>query len=367
MQKYRVLLVVTEFWQAGCQKYNYEMDKWINKDRFETQILCYHDIGSNPDWEDYYYPLHQEFGTKINFLSDFKTRYGRIRKKEGVDKEGLNSFVDSFDTVIFQGEYCWAGFARYFTYNKKKFYISIHNSIVQAEENYAGFDRSLKHNFITSFTPELAKYEFQEFDDYNFYHFPLSISAKWENEWKPEFFNSKRIGIFTRLTKGKPITPFLYSFHLLRDKIPDAKLLIFGNGDPEEAGIMEHVNLLNLNDSVQFMGHAQDIVESAVEHELSLVFFHGYHHMPGGFASFQLSSAGIPQLFFEMIPQDLTERDVVLYSTNSVRAYTDKAVGLLNNKEALTKLSADQFVVNKEQRDIEKNIVDLEDYLISRI
>ena len=114
------------------------------------------------------------------------------------------------------------------------------------------------------------------------------------------------------------------------------------------------------------MGHSNDIVESAIDSQLSMVFFHGYHHVPGGFASFQLSSAGIPQLFFEMIPQSIVEKDVTLYSTNSISKFVQKTVNLLANTSELQKLSEKQLEKIEADRNIEKTIVGLQDYLLSK-
>ena len=365
-KKYNILLVVTDFCQAGCEKYNYEMDKWLDRSQFETEILCYHPLGIYPEWEDYYYPLHKELGTEVKFLEDFKKPFGRIRRKISLDVEGLKKYFDSFDFVLFQGEYCWRGFAKFLDYDEKRYYVTIHNSLVQQKNNYEGFTNEIKYNFISSFTNDQAKFEFKQFKDYDFYNFPLSISAKWKQEWKPSFINSKRISTFTRLSKGKSIIPFLYSFQIILNDIPDAELLIFGTGDPEEVGVNEHIRLLNLENNVKFMGHSKNIVQSAIDHEVSVVFFHGYHHVPGGFASFQLSSAGIPQLFFEMIPQDIIERDVVLYSTNSIYKLAKKTLGFLRAPDKLKKLSEEQLKKIKEERNIEETIIGLQYYLINR-
>ena len=363
MDKIRVLLAVTEFWQAGCQKYNYEIDKWLDKSKFETEIICYHDLGFNKDWPDFYYSKHKELGTKIKFVSEFEKSFGRIKKTRGYDVEALRAHFESFDKVLFQGEYCWIGYKRFLDYNSQKHFITIHNTRLQAVDNYCGFDKSVKYNFITSFTESQIRFEFEEFDDVNYFYFPLSISAKWDFEWENSFIKSKRVGIFTRLTKGKPITPFLYSFQAVVEQHPEVELYIYGNGDPEEVGFIDQIKLLNIQDKVYFKKHSTDIVKSAIDAKLSFVFFHSYHKVPGGFASFQLSSAGIPQLFFEMIPQKIFSTLSPFISTNSISVLSEKANELLSSNKIGLELAKSQFVNNRKQRDVEENIFILQEYL----
>jgi glycosyltransferase involved in cell wall biosynthesis len=365
MSRIKVLLVVTEFWQAGCQKFNYEIDKWLNKSIFQTQIICFHDLNSNPDWDDFYYEKHKKLGTPIKFLSDFKIQYGFFQKKVGFDKDAIKDYFDQFDKVIFQGEYCWKGFSNFVPYNKNKFFISIHNSLLQDSNNYAGYDKSLEYNFITSFTKFQSDFEFKEFKRINYFYYPLSISAKWQFEWEIEFINSKKIGLFTRFTKGKPIFPFLYAFQKLVEVDSEFRLCIYGNGEPEIEEFMEHIQLLNIGENIDFKGHSTNIVESAVNDKLSIVFAHSYHCVPGGFASFQLSSAGIPQLFFEMIPQkNFYFQDKGFFFTNSIAALSYKAIELLNDPKIAKLIAVSQFDENKRVRDVSKNILLLEECLV---
>lgn len=362
MAKIKLLLVVTEFWQAGCQRYNYEIDKNINKDKFDVEILSFRGLNTNPEWPDYYYEKHKSLGTRIHLFPSFSSKKKFLKKTE-LDKKKFINFIDSYDLVIFQGEYCWRRFSNYLTYNPNKFFISIQNSIVQVANNYNGFDKNMKFNFLSPYTWEQGQIEFAEFKDYTFYNFPLSITAEWENLWRKEFAKNKKLGVFTRITPGKPIEPFIYAFQAILEVHPDAKLHIYGNGDPKAAGLTRHIEFLNLENNIVFEGHAEDMLKSVIEDQVSLVLFHGYHCVPGGFASFQLSSIGVPQVFLEMLPRDFFEIDQEMYYTNSVSKLAQKTIDLLNSPDVLENVSKAQLNKIKAERESKQTILGFEEYL----
>ncbi|MBL57401.1 MAG: hypothetical protein CMP61_09445 [Flavobacteriales bacterium] len=367
MEKIKLLLVVTEFWQAGCQRYNYELDSNIDKSKFNNEILSFRDLSTNPDWPDYYYKHHKKLGTQIRFLSEFYEEKRRIVKSSNVlNVRGLNDYFDSFDIVLFQGEYCWNRFMNYMKFDTERFFISLHNSRLQNADNYIFYDKSIKYNFVSSFTSDQIDFELAEFDDYNYFYFPFSISADWKNQWLETSKNQSRIAIFTRLTSGKPIEPFLYSFQNILKSNPSVELWIYGNGDSNEVGLDRHIEILNLGDKVKFKGHSEDIVKSAINDGINLVLMHSYHKIPGGFASFQLSSAGIPQVFFEMIPQDFFTDNEAFFCTNEINALSEKVNHFLKDDLSLIDCSKEQFDHSFKERNIESNIKKLEDYFISK-
>jgi hypothetical protein len=70
--KVKVLLIVTDFYQAGTERFTYELDRAIDKSKFEVQILSLLPLNNSPQWKDYYYEKHLELGTRIFFLDDVK-------------------------------------------------------------------------------------------------------------------------------------------------------------------------------------------------------------------------------------------------------------------------------------------------------
>jgi hypothetical protein len=65
--KVKVLLIVTDFYQAGTERFTYELDRAIDKSKFEVQILSLLPLNNSPQWKDYYYEKHLELGNKNIF------------------------------------------------------------------------------------------------------------------------------------------------------------------------------------------------------------------------------------------------------------------------------------------------------------
>ena len=71
--KVKVLFVVSEFYQAGTQRFAFEIDRALNKDTFTVEILCILPLNSSQRFSDYYFSKHLELGTKIYFLDEINT------------------------------------------------------------------------------------------------------------------------------------------------------------------------------------------------------------------------------------------------------------------------------------------------------
>jgi hypothetical protein len=44
------------------------------------------------------------------------------------------------------------------------------------------------------------------------------------------------------------------------------------------------------------------MTQAAIDYKIDLVWFHSYYGAPGGYASFDLSNIGVPQLFWNFTP-----------------------------------------------------------------
>ena len=374
--KVKVLFVVSEFLQAGSQRFTHEMDLVINKDLFEINILCQLPLGHNPDWEDYYFNKHVELGTKIFFLNDIAKPYSptlvqRLKKKilntpYPGEHVALNSFMDSYDVILFIGEYNYPNLARKMTPAlKAKSLILLTNSIFQRPLNYAGFEFDQVHHFISGFEEGAVKVELAQFAEYKHTYLPLSVNLDDHGRlWSYHHTDTPKIGIFTRLTYSKPLDPFIYSFHVLLQHIPHAELHIFGAGDPQVEGVSKYIRHLGLQDKVKFRGHQKDLKKTAISENLSVVWFHGFHGVPGGFAGFDISSLGVPQLFWDFSnnPADHLKEFPMF---NNINALAEKTVEILNDEKEAEKLSQAQYQYIQEVRNIKKWIGNLENLFLT--
>ena len=114
---HKILFFVTEFWQAGGQRYTYEIDRALDKNKFDVHFLCFRDLNSHPAWADYYYEKHCELDSEVHFYSKFDSENillkpssirSSIRRKKVFSK--LNSFLEGFDTIMIQGEWVYSKF-----------------------------------------------------------------------------------------------------------------------------------------------------------------------------------------------------------------------------------------------------------------
>ena len=369
---HKILFFVTEFWQAGGQRYTYEIDRALDKNKFDVHFLCFRDLNSHPAWADYYYEKHCELDSEVHFYSKFDSEHillkplsirSSLRRKKVFSR--LNSFLDGFDSIMIQGEWVYSKFQEVISAsNKTKCKISVLNSISQFPDNYAKFNKNEALKFISAFNKEAIKYELQEFTSSSHFHFPLAINLEETHEkWDVSFLEKKRIGIFTRLTKTKPIDPFLYAFQVLKHYDSEFELYIYGNGNPEEVGLADHIRYLNLEGSVKFLGHQDDILESAVRDEIGLTWFLGFHGMPAGFAGYDICSIGLPQLFWDLKSGSKINNNVIPMFSQIIEL-ADYTLKLFQNTNEIIKLSEKQLNYVSEERDITKFICSLESYLI---
>lgn len=360
----KVLFVVTEFWNAGTQRFTYEVDRALNKDQFQVTILSFRDLGTDPQRPDHYHPLHRALGTEIRFLSEFKdSMVGNFLRKIGIPWwSELNKFMDSFDAISFMGEYAYMRFDRQLEASvKRKSVIHIMNSRFQAPFIYDRYDYSEKYRFCSGFSESEIVGELENFKDYTHCFMPLSLNIdRTEPRWEPILSGPMKVGIFTRITPTKPLEPFLTAFQGLQQIVPTAELHIFGYGDPETVGYLELVRQLGIVGNVHFRGHRDDMLGSALQERLSLVWFHSFYGVPGGFAGFDIATLGIPQLFWNFTPETAFTPDPAFPVFNDPQSFINTSLKVLQDENHASELSRVQFNAICKTRDIRKHIHRLE-------
>jgi glycosyltransferase involved in cell wall biosynthesis len=236
------------------------------------------------------------------------------------------------------------------------------NTKYQSEILYQHFDKNKTYHFVSGFHDIELKYELSEFRNFMHAFLPLSIDVKDADiQWVYTDSPVKKIGIFTRLSSHKPLDPFIYAFHLLLEKFPDAELHVFGSGDPEKEGMAAYVRHLHLNDKVKFRGHAENLKETALNEKLSLVWFHAYHGIPGGFAGFDICTTGIPQLFWNFGTASESDMQHVFPMHHNLLSFVAKNTEILSDQKMAVTLSELQFHYIVNERNIQKHIGTLEE------
>jgi hypothetical protein len=118
-----------------------------------------------------------------------------------------------------------------------------------------------------------------------------------------------------------------------------------------------------LEQAIHFRGHQENILKTAVEEELDLVWLHGYHGLPGGWVGFDISTARIPQLFWNF-GNNTGEFHTFFPMFNSVRDFAKKSISLLSNPTEAKMLADEQYNYTDEHYNISKNIVTMEQLYI---
>lgn len=365
--KVNVLFVVSEFWQAGTQRFTYELDRALNKDRFSIEILSLLPLNTSEYFQDHYYQKHLDLGSKVHFLQAINHRTTPTLKQKikhrlfntsfPDERLPIKSFFDKFDCISIMGEYNYKEIACYLSAeNNRKLLIHVQNSRYQVANNYEAFPKSEVFHFVSGFHNDQLKYELSDFKLFKHTYYNLNFSFQRQyNKGDYRSTSSPKLGIFTRLTPAKPLDPFIYAFQLIVEQFPEAELHIYGSGDPKEQGISRYVEQLCLEKQVKYRGHQEDIIKSAVEDQLDLVWGHGYHGLPGGWVSFDLSTAGFPQLFWNF--GNNTEKFHSFFPMfNSVNEMAKKSISILLDQTAAKMLAEEQFEYTNQNYNISKNI-----------
>lgn len=375
MNKKRVLFVVAEFWQAGGERQTYEIHKSLTNKGYDIHFLSLLPLKSDITKEDYYYYKNIELGAKVDFLLDIKKEPNYSIKHKVLNRLGLiklpithdlvSDYLDQFNVIFSMGEYVFPSIEKYLSKSAfKNTHIFIQHSIFQVPEKFNSYDKSKAYNFISSFFPEETRLEFAKFTNYNHIFFPLSINIKNDTSYKiRENKKTKTLGIFTRLAKSKPLDVFFYALHIILSQGEDVILNVYGSGDPNELELNRIIKQLSIQDRVFFKGHQTEMIKTALDEEVDLVWFHSYYGFPGGFASFDFCASGIPQLFWNFTPNYKHEEYPEFPSFSNLLEFVDKTTYLLRNKNELERLGQKQKAYILKNRNINNYIQDIEKLL----
>jgi len=364
-RKTKVLFIVSAFYQAGAERYAYELNRAIDKSKFEIEILSIAYLNASERFQDFYYPLHAGLGTKVHFLHDLKISAANSFKDKALEKikivkpkRKIDSFFDNYDAISIIGEYLYKQVAIFISEScQNKLLIHPMKTRFQKDDAYAAFPKNKKFHFVSAFNETQTKWELSEFQDFSVSFYDLCF--KIENDiFKSQYKISEKpkIAIFTRLTHTKPLDPFIYVSQLVKNRLPGAELHIFGSGDPDKEGVSRYISQLNLNDSVFFRGHQNEMIKTAVEEDIDLVWLHGYYGLPGGFAGFEMALAKFPQLFWNFTAAVHTKLYEQFPMYTNTEEMADKTTQLLKDSAAASNLALAQYNMVREKYDIEKNI-----------
>jgi glycosyltransferase involved in cell wall biosynthesis len=316
--KKKVLFVVGNYVQAGAQRYQYEVIKALNKEKYEIDIYTPYPLGTlkHKGFEkEYYYPLLKNIVREIIFpanLSSLKKIFQfisrilyRIHIKYGLNFIRLISIPSFFDTydIINITDYNYKEIKAEVKVSKELF-IHVMTAKMQTFPNspYSGFDFNSTYNFVVDWAANTAAFEFSEFKNgYNITRLPLVLDTSlitpiaYQPDNKPY-----KIGIFTRVDYKKPLDPFFMALHLLIHRGINVHLHLFGAGDPSVFNRL--IKMFSLENVFFFEGHQEDLGECLQKYNLNLAWFQANNYTPGGYAAYETMLKTLPNVFWDFQP-----------------------------------------------------------------
>lgn len=328
-KKKKILWVVYDFVQAGGQRYVYEICKALNKEKYEIDILKVAPMNHDKNWDsEFYYQPMLDLGCRVLFLSELvkpkvqsqvkrlKQRaagyLGRVSKltpgksaqkktNNMYERDTLKKLFSGYDHVNFSGVAVYQTVCIHNGLHLANAFIHILSFSFQHEKMYDKYDKELFYNFISPVTPGAVKKDLSGFKNYNYTYYPLCFETNPYDVRKKTGSGKYKIAVFTRLSKMKPLDPYFYALKLLLEQGMDVELNIYGAGNPDSLGLLNQLQYLYINNNIKFMGHVEDIQATLTTNPPHLLWFQSANREPGGYAAFEISMSGLPQLFWDFM------------------------------------------------------------------
>jgi len=378
-EKVCILFVVSQFSQGGAERYLYEVIRHLNKNIFDIEILT----RKNVDKEQFYFRKYVELGIPIHqrmtlrrslFIYSKWLNYrmlGALLKGYFYlrDKYWLPSFLSRFDVVsVIQIE----NYYNIMPYVSRNMFIHLMSHLVQYDgrDPYSLLDRKINYKFITMDSIQAQEVvSSRGHREDSFFCWPLAIDFNVFERRVEEATCSTvmKIGVFTRLSKEKPLDSMLEAFSLLAKKI-DVTLHIYGGGD--QALYTAYIESLGISDSVVFEGHCENMNDTLVQGGLSLCWSLSVNDTVG-YSSIETAASMMPNVFWNL--GEDTYEDVLARTFGAMHVFQDPehlsefSFKLLSNKSELKTVSANLYEYMHEKYSIEKRIDVLEKYFLDHI
>lgn len=387
-EKKRLLFVVYYFIQAGGERYIYEILKGLNKEKYEIDFLKIYPLGHNKKWQsEFYYEPTINLGSRVLFwneilasdktfqkLSWMKKLFshipiGRLKmyiynKTEARRWKILQDFLNKYQIVNWAGVGVYTHLGRHLSKGRYAEFIHLLTAQFQYDfDCYSVWDKEKHYCFVSPFTEKLVNAELKDFKKYSHLSFPMSLELKpFQVDQKSLSAAEPRvIAVFSRIDRMKPMEPYIYALKLLLEQKVNAVLHIYGAGNPVETGLSRIISHLYIEKHVIFKGHADNMVNTLKQGDISLVWYQSGDNRPAGYAAFEIAMSGIAQVFWDFTnhEDDLSWQNVYPSFTN-LTEFVKCSAELLTDDAKRIELGIAQQEFVLQHQDIEKNISILE-------
>lgn len=321
-----------DFVQAGAQRYQFELIKALDKEKYTIDVLALLPLGSNEESgfvKEYYLPIIKELSSNIVFLPQILKKERQIlrgtnnrftqvfRKNKVVNSlfsiiekpiearinKKLTAILAHYDFINCT-EYDFI-FIKYAQFDVNKLLIHVMTGKMQTfpQCQFKDFNYNQTYNFAALWRVESDDFEFSNFQkQQNILRLRLFLdTSSFALIPYPHTSQKFKIGLFTRIDyRLKPLDPFFYALHLLRNRGLDVTLHIFGAGD--SSGFQRTINTLSLQEAVVFEGHQEDLRLCLETAQLHTAWFQAMNYEPAGYAAYEIMARGVPNIFWDFQP-----------------------------------------------------------------
>jgi glycosyltransferase involved in cell wall biosynthesis len=383
-----------DFVQAGAQRFQYELIRAIDKERYHVDVLVPIPLdraeGMFP--REFYYPLMQQSVNQIHTMGDVGGTWHRClhligRAKTYISKRNpfqhlldfmavrvaakhqkrLSCFLNGYDAVgVTEYDFCFVKDA-ISDLDKVMSYVMTARSQTLPRSQFEDYDRERVYTFVAGWDEVVQKNELSYFTKgHRLINVPLilDVSDYQHIEFHPSNEGVLRLGLFTRISPLKPVEPFLFALHLMVSKGLNVHLHHFGAvADRGISAIMKDmllktIHILGLEDRITFEGHAENIVEACADKGIGLVWQQGFMRHVGGYAGIELMLAGVPHAFFdfETLDRSWPQGELPEPYFHDVVAFADFSERVLTNSTFATQLGQMQREHIMADRDVYRHL-----------
>jgi glycosyltransferase involved in cell wall biosynthesis len=369
----RLLFAVSQFAQGGAERYLYELCSALDRTRFDVHILTRSDV----DRTAYYFdrlvsarvPIHA-IRPHVADLRRYAPLWARRRAYRTIRHRlssilaarRIGTFVDRFDIVACIQIENFLELQGLLSRQQGAVIHAMSNRFQYSYDPYDEFRPDVRYRFVTfdrSQTEELHALPCADV-----FEWPLSMNFG-EYPCLPEVQDTSgtvKIGIFTRLSREKPLEPLFVCFKELTQRI-NATLHVYGGGDPSI--FTRNLNRLGIRSRVFFKGHQPDMITTVRRDELSMCWLMSVGTLLG-YSSIELAATGMPMLFWNYgtwsTSRIADETYGAVRSFASVAEFVGAAVSYLSDRQALRQLGTSLQRYVRRRHDINKNIGAIQEY-----
>ncbi|MCH2223363.1 MAG: hypothetical protein MK066_01245 [Crocinitomicaceae bacterium] len=388
-EKKNIVFVVDTLAQHGAERYLFEILKAIDKNKFNPTVLCTYPLNeSNNYYEAQIYALgipietysHGELYSEIEHLGKRRLLNAFTYRSQTMlgRKKQLNQRIENVLREKLLG-YDIISILKIETFNRfPKIFAEFPNTIIhllswgiQYMENPYESLPNRSYQFVTMIESQQDHVKETSFKhisspDFKFFNFPLILDLEnRKNTYEPNV-ETPIIGVFSRINFDQPTIMFLFAFHSLLKRLPNAKLYFYGKYLEQSIYdfYLQTTKVLGIEKSLHFKGHVPNLQETIIKDEITMGWMN-IGNSTLGYSSIEIASFGLPMTFFNIEKHDPSKIDDRLSVFNDMESFVEHSFEVISNEDKIKAESnkTHDFIISNHSA--KKRIGELENLLLS--